>query len=79
MKRRYENPTELIWSLQIYGISPHQWTNLEATRLDNPRPRCVHLVLEVLFGLVSLFNSISTFVSYLMSKPSLQKNNSGTI
>ena len=30
------------------------------------------------FGLVSLFNGISTFVDYLMSKPSLKKDNSGT-
>ena len=28
---------------------------------------------------VSLFNGISTFVSYLMPKPSLLKNNTGTI
>ena len=33
----------------------------------------------VWFGLVSLFNSISTFVGYLMSKPSLLKNSSGII
>ena len=32
-----------------------------------------------LFGLVSLFNSISTFVGYLMLKPFSQKNSSGTI
>ena len=30
-------------------------------------------------GLVSLFNDISTFVGYLMPKPSFQKNSSGTI
>ena len=29
-------------------------------------------------GLVSLFNGISIFVDYLMPKPSLQKNSSGT-
>ena len=31
------------------------------------------------FGLVSLFNDISTFVSYLMPKPSLKKNSNDTI
>ena len=31
------------------------------------------------FGLVSLFNSISTFMGYLIPKLSLQKNSSGTI
>ena len=33
----------------------------------------------VLFGLVSLFNGISTFVGYLMPKPFSKKNSSGTI
>ena len=32
-----------------------------------------------LFGLVSLFNGISTFVNYLMPKSSLEKDNSGAI
>ena len=32
-----------------------------------------------LFLFFSLFNGISTFVGYLMSKPSFKKNNSGTI
>ena len=31
------------------------------------------------FGLVSLFNDISTFISYLMPKPSLSKTSDGTI
>ena len=31
------------------------------------------------FGLVSLFNGISTFVGYLMPKPFSEKNSSGTI
>ena len=31
------------------------------------------------FGLVSLFNGKSTFVGYLMPKPSFLKNSSGTI
>ena len=31
------------------------------------------------FDLVSLFNGISTFGGYLMPKPSLLKNSSGTI
>ena len=31
------------------------------------------------FGLVSLFNDISTFVGYLMPKPFFSKNTSGTI
>ena len=31
------------------------------------------------FGLVSLFNGISTFVGYLMPKPFFRKNSSGTI
>ena len=30
------------------------------------------------FGLVSLFNGISTFVGYLMPKPFSKKNSSGT-
>ena len=33
----------------------------------------------VWFGLVSLFNGISTVVGYLMPKPSFLKNSSGTI
>ena len=33
----------------------------------------------VWFGLVSLFNDISTFVGYLMPKSSLAKDSSGTI
>ena len=32
-----------------------------------------------MFGLVSLFNGISTFVGYLMPKLFSQKNSSGTI
>ena len=32
-----------------------------------------------MFGLVSLFNGISTFVGYLMPKPFFKKNSSGTI
>ena len=31
------------------------------------------------FSLVTLFNCISTFMNYLMPKPSLFKNSSGTI
>ena len=31
------------------------------------------------FGLVSLFNSISNFVGYLMPKPSFKRNTSNTI
>ena len=31
------------------------------------------------FGLVSLFNGISTFLGYLMPKPFSKKNSSGTI
>ena len=31
------------------------------------------------FGLVSLFNGISTLVGYLMTKPFSKKNSSGTI
>ena len=36
-------------------------------------------VCVVWFGLVSLFNGISTFVGYLMPKLFFQKNSSGTI
>ena len=32
-----------------------------------------------LFGLVSLFNGISTFVGYLLPKPFSEKNGSDTI
>ena len=31
------------------------------------------------FGVVSLFNSISTFMGYLMPQPLFEKNNSGTL
>ena len=34
---------------------------------------------KVRFGLVSLFNGISTFVGYLIPKPFSSKNSSGTI
>ena len=34
---------------------------------------------EIRFGLVSFFNGISSFVGYLMPKPSFLKNRSGTI
>ena len=37
------------------------------------------IVLMVWFGLVSLFNGISTFVGYQMLKPLLKKDNSDTI
>ena len=33
----------------------------------------------VCFGLVSLFNGISTFVDYLIQKPSLQKNSKSIV
>ena len=33
----------------------------------------------VWFGLVSLFNGISTFVGYIIPKPSFLKNSCGTI
>ena len=39
----------------------------------------VVVVVAVLFGLVSLFNGISTFVGYLMPKSFSYKNSSGTI
>ena len=35
--------------------------------------------LMMIGWLVSLFNVITTFVGYLMPKPSFKKNNSGTI
>ena len=38
------------------------WSQLQAS--------CVSSHAEQLFGLVSLFNGISTFVGYLMPKPS---------
>ena len=37
------------------------------------------LVGFVMFGLVFLFNDISTCVSYLISKPSLYNDSSGTV
>ena len=36
-------------------------------------------VCVCVFGLVSLFDGISTFVGFLMPKPFSYKNNSGTI
>ena len=35
--------------------------------------------LYIIFGIVSLFNGISTFMGYLMPKLSLQKNSLDTI
>ena len=40
---------------------------------------CLPTVQETGFGLVSLFNGISTFVGYLMPKTFSKKNSSGTI
>ena len=37
------------------------------------------LVGTIWFGLVSLFNGMSTFLGYLMPKPFSEKNSSGTI
>ena len=37
------------------------------------------ITILILFGLFSLFNGISTFVSYLMPSQSLSKNSSGGI
>ena len=37
------------------------------------------LTYQNFFGLVSLFNGISTFVGYLMPKLFSEKNSSGTI
>ena len=39
----------------------------------------VNVCIHQLLCLVSLFYSISTFVGYLMPKPSFDKNSSGTI
>ena len=39
----------------------------------------VRVTMLIWFGLVSLFNGISTFVGYLMPKPFSKKNSSGTI
>ena len=36
-------------------------------------------MIFIMFDLVSLFNSISTFVGYLMPKSSLEKNGNDTI
>ena len=41
--------------------------------------QCVYHMTETWFGLVSLFNGISTFLGYLIPKPSFEKNSSGTI
>ena len=37
------------------------------------------MAMKVEFNLVSLFNGISTYIGYLMPKPSFKKNSSGTI
>ena len=39
---------------------------------------CIYIYINI-FHLVSFFNVISTFVGYLMQKPFLKKDNSGTI
>ena len=39
--------------------------------------QCIKIMIWL--GLVSLFNGISTFVGYLISKPFLLKNNNDTI
>ena len=49
------------------------------TFLENVTSINLQLFKIIWFGLVSLFNVISTFVGYLMQKPSLLKNSSGTI
>ena len=46
--------------------------------LNLPRIICEH-ILMVWFGLVSLFNGISTFVGYLIPKLFSKKNSSATI
>ena len=40
---------------------------------------CVCVCVHIWFGLVSLFNGISTFVGYLMPNLFFEKNSSGTI
>ena len=49
----------------------------DRTLTDKKKSRDTTLV--VLFGLVSLFNGISTFVGYLMPNLFSEKNSSGTI
>ena len=49
-------------------------TNLYANQVKEKRER-----ERERFGLVSLFNDISTFMGYLMPKPSFEKNSSDAI
>ena len=55
-------------------IPPHQKEREKESGEVRERERCL-----IWFGLVWLFNGISTFVGYLMPKPFSLKNCSGTI
>ena len=48
-------------------------------KYDNKQLARLSFFAVMFFGLVSLFNGISTFVGYLMRKPFFWKNSSGTI
>ena len=58
-----------------FGVSsPDDWLILIAYHIV-----CAILNPYVRFGLVSLFNGISTFIGYSMPNPFSKKNSSGTI
>ena len=60
------------------------WQPISEKENSKSKPVELHLKTDfesnpAWFGLVSLFNGISTFVGYLMPKPFSYKNSSGTI
>ena len=58
----------------VFANGPEDWGSIPGWVIPKTKKTVTSLV-----WLVSLFNSISTFVGYLMSKPSFKKNSSGTI
>ena len=61
----------------VYGIL--KWSGVRS-KVDLAMESDLSFTLIPLWlGLVSLFNGISTFIGYLMLKPSIYKNSIGTI
>ena len=53
--------------------------NKKITELKKSKKLQIYILPKIWFDLVSLIDSISTTVGYLMPKPSLEKNNHGII
>ena len=68
----------LISQLNIYG-NQKIWVVCKLRRYEKLEKEREARIVEIVFGLVSLFNRISTFVGYLISKPSFSKNSCWTI